>query len=59
MGSLGLIDHAGNIKFKARVIARENEQCKGLEYEETFAPVVKWSTVRLIVAFAASHGWSP
>lgn len=52
------IDHSGNTKFKARVVARGNEQREGLDYEETFAPVVKWTTVRLIVALAAALGWS-
>lgn len=51
------VDHAGHIKYKARVVARGNEQREGLDYEETFAPVVRWSTVRLIVALATANGW--
>lgn len=41
------------IRHKARVVARGNEQRAGLDFDETFAPVVKWSTVRLVTALAA------
>ncbi|CAM6116227.1 unnamed protein product [Calypogeia fissa] len=51
------IDHNNNIRYKARVVARGFEQRPGLDYDETFAPVVKWSTVRLIVALAAAFGY--
>lgn len=51
------VDHVGNIKFKARVVARGNEQREGLDYDETFAPIVCWSTIRLIVAIAAALHW--
>lgn len=51
------LDQTGNIKYKARVVARGNEQREGLDYAETFAPVVKWSTIRLIVALAAVNNW--
>lgn len=52
------IDHVGNVSYKARVVARGNEQKPGVAYEETFAPVVRWSRVRLIFALVAGHGWS-
>lgn len=38
-------------------MARGNEQRPGLNYDETFAPVVKWSTVGLVVASASAFGW--
>lgn len=51
-------DQQGRVTYKARIVARGNEQREGLDYAETFAPLVKWSIVRLIVASAAVLGWS-
>jgi hypothetical protein len=36
-------------KLKARICARGFEQVEGVDYFETFAPVVQWMTVRLIL----------
>jgi hypothetical protein len=36
-------------KLKARTCARGFEQIEGVDYFETFAPVVQWMTVRLIL----------
>ena len=48
-------DSSGNIqKLKARVVARGFEQVLGVDFYDTFAPVVRWSTIRTIVAVAAS-----
>ena len=37
-------------KLKARLVARGFEQQYGVDFEETFAPVVKWSTIRALTA---------
>lgn len=52
------IDHASNIRLKARAVAKGNEQRPGLDYEDTFAPVVRWSTVCLVTTLAAALRWS-
>lgn len=44
-------------RYKARLVALGNRQQHGVDYEETFAPVAKMTTVRLILAIAASQGW--
>ena len=36
-------------KLKARICARGFEQIEGVDYFETFAPVVQWMTVRIIL----------
>jgi hypothetical protein len=41
-------------KFKARFCARGNRQTEGVDYFETWAPVVMWSTVRIVMVLAAT-----
>ncbi len=35
-------------KFKARFCARGNKQLKGIDFFETYAPFVQWTTIRLM-----------
>lgn len=49
---------AGEVdKYKARLVARGFTQIYGVDYYETFAPVAKLSSFRLILAIAARNGW--
>lgn len=45
-------------KLKAQLIVRGFEQLAGVDYVETFSPVVKFSTIRLIFTLVASKGWT-
>ena len=52
-------DSNGNIaKYKARLVAKGYLQQYGLDYAETFSPIVKLATVRIVLALAMQFGWS-
>ena len=54
------IKHAGNgsvEKFKERFVARGFTQKEGIDYEETFSLVARYTSIRTIIALAPVLGW--
>lgn len=44
-------------KHKARLIAKGYTQIEGIDYNDTFAPVSRMTTLRTLVAYATSKKW--
>ena len=42
---------------KARLVAKSFTQIYGEDYSETFAPVSKLNSVRVVISIAANMGW--
>lgn len=44
-------------RFKARLVAKGYNQRAGIDFSETFSPVVKMVSVRIVIALAAMRQW--
>jgi len=45
-------------KFKARFCVRGDLQKVGVDFFETYSPVVSWSTIRILLTLVSQEGWS-
>jgi hypothetical protein len=44
-------------KYKVRLVAKGYTQTFGIDYQETFAPVAKMNTIRILFSLSANLGW--
>ena len=44
-------------KYKAMFVAKGYAQKEGIDYEETFTPVARYTSIRFVISHAAQIGW--
>jgi hypothetical protein len=51
-------EHGVVMRNKARLVAKGYAQVAGLDFEETFAPVARLESIRILLAYAAQQSMS-
>ena len=51
------ISDDGSVRYKARLVAQGFTQRPGIDYDETFSPVVRFESIRAMIAHAAKQNW--
>ena len=44
-------------RLRTKLVAKGFSQVEGIDYNETFAPVAKMNSIRLVLSLAALHNW--
>ncbi|KIK15153.1 hypothetical protein PISMIDRAFT_16718 [Pisolithus microcarpus 441] len=51
------VDLKGGSKFKARLVAQGFSQVPGIDFHQTYAPVARQASVKLLIAMASRNNW--
>jgi hypothetical protein len=52
-----LDEHGVVIRNKARLVAKDYSQVEGLDFDETYAPIARLESIRILLAYATYHGF--
>ena len=52
-----VFDIKSDLRKRARLVARGYSQVEGVDYDELFSPVVRYETVRILLALCALEDW--
>ena len=45
------------LRYKARLVVKGYSQRQGIDFDEVFAPVVRFESIRVLIAIAAQEAW--